>query len=88
MEHPTMIIRPIHYRMVQAIDKVGSMNAFMLHIKNEDNVYPNRHIWGGLSYPTVRKLYQWNPALSGEFTVDTLYRLHLMTEDFLAQAED
>ena len=83
MEHPDKIIKEVQVRLSGAIGHSGSIKAFVDHMNDPRRYFPMQHEWKHISYPTVRKLYIWTSIDCKEsFSIDTLYRLYLMAEDY------
>lgn len=82
MEHPDKIIKEVQDRLSRAVDRCGSIKAFVDHMNDPRRYFPMQHEWKHISYPTVRKLYIWTSADKESFSIHTLYRLSLMVDDY------
>jgi hypothetical protein len=82
MEHPHKQISEIQHALEIAVGRCGSIKAFLDRMHDTNHFYTMRIEWDGISYPTIRKLYLWDDSQSSSFAIDTLYRVHLMVEDF------
>lgn len=82
MEHPHKQISEVQHALEIAVGRCGSIKSFVDRMNDLNRCYAMRFEWEGLSYPTVRKVYLWDDSQSASFDIGTLYRVHLMTEDF------
>ena len=82
MEHPHTTISEVQERLVKACGRAGNLKRFMDFMQDLQRFFPSRGEWDGLSYPTLRKVYHWTEHDTASFSMDTLYRVHLMVEDF------
>ena len=82
MEHPHKQISEIQHALEIAVGRCGSIKAFLDRMNDTNRYYPMRLEWDGLSYPTIRKVYLWDESQEASFAIDTLYRVHLMVEDY------
>ena len=82
MEHPHTTISEVQERLVKACGRAGNLKRFMDLMQDHQLFFPSRGIWDGLSYPTLRKVLRWTEDDAASLSMDTLYRIHLMVQDF------
>lgn len=82
MEHPHTQISEVQHALEIAVGRCGSIKAFLDRMNDPSHYYTMRFEWDGISYPTIRKVYLWDDSIETSFSIDTLYRVSLMVDDF------